>query len=87
MDGIYYPVLEDVSFKVDRGETLGLVGESGCGKSMTATAIMGLLARNIKITEGEIDFNGTDLGKLTPKQFRLSEVRAYPWFSRIPWQH
>jgi len=70
MDGIYYPVLEDVSFKVDRGETLGLVGESGCGKSMTATAIMGLLARNIKITEGEIDFNGTDLGKLTPKEFQ-----------------
>ena len=36
-------VLSNINFKVDRGETLGIVGESGCGKSMTANAIMGIL--------------------------------------------
>lgn len=65
-----YPVLEDVSFSINQDETLGIVGESGCGKSMTAMAIMGLLRRNIKITSGKIDFNGIDLAGLNKKQFQ-----------------
>ncbi|GAB1475258.1 ABC transporter ATP-binding protein [Bacillota bacterium] len=64
-----YPVLEDISFTVGSDETLGLVGESGCGKSMTAMAIMGLLRRNIKIVSGKIDFNGMDLAAFKQKQF------------------
>ncbi|MDO4552148.1 MAG: ABC transporter ATP-binding protein [Bacillota bacterium] len=69
LDDIPYPVLENVSLTVDRGETLGLVGESGCGKSMTAMAIMGLLRSNIKISGGAIDFNGADLAKYTAKDY------------------
>ena len=44
-DGMTYDAVEDVSFEIGRGEAFGLVGESGCGKSITALAIMGLLRR------------------------------------------
>jgi oligopeptide/dipeptide ABC transporter ATP-binding protein len=55
-------VVEDVSFAVEGGETMGLVGESGCGKSVTAQTIMRLLpSPPSRIEAGRIDFNGTDL--------------------------
>jgi peptide/nickel transport system ATP-binding protein len=53
-------ILDDVSFALDRGESIGLVGESGCGKSMTALAIMGLLPEAAQ-TAGAIRFGGQDL--------------------------
>ena len=52
--------VRDVSFKLERGETLGIVGESGCGKSMTALALMGLLPEGTD-TQGGIVLNGRDL--------------------------
>lgn len=56
------PVLDDVSFEVQAGQTLGLVGESGCGKSITALSIMGLLPKpGLKHLEGEITLRGTEL--------------------------
>ena len=60
-------VVDNVSFSVRPGETMGLVGESGCGKSITSMAIMGLLPKTAKLS-GEILFNGVDLLKLTPQQ-------------------
>ncbi len=54
------PILNDVSFSIDAGETLGLVGESGSGKSMTALAIMQLMPRASQ-TSGSILFNGEEL--------------------------
>ncbi|GAB1332071.1 dipeptide/oligopeptide/nickel ABC transporter permease/ATP-binding protein [Streptomyces sennicomposti] len=62
-------VVDGISFTVREGETLGLVGESGCGKSITSLAIMGLLARNAR-AEGEILYRGRDLLKLSPKERR-----------------
>ncbi|MFI6938494.1 dipeptide/oligopeptide/nickel ABC transporter permease/ATP-binding protein [Streptomyces sp. NPDC050418] len=62
-------VVDGISFTVREGETLGLVGESGCGKSITSLAIMGLLARNAEAS-GEILYRGRDLLTLTPKQRR-----------------
>ncbi|CAL9393525.1 dipeptide/oligopeptide/nickel ABC transporter permease/ATP-binding protein [Streptomyces sp. enrichment culture] len=62
-------VVDGISFTVREGETLGLVGESGCGKSVTSLAIMGLLARNAE-AEGEILYRGRDLLKLSPKERR-----------------
>ena len=52
--------VRDVSFTLERGETLGLVGESGCGKSMTAMALMGLLPENAQVS-GSIRFDGQEL--------------------------
>lgn len=60
-------VVDHLSFSVRPGETRGLVGESGCGKSITSLAIMGLLDPKAKIS-GQILFNGKDLVKLSPKE-------------------
>ena len=66
--------VRDVSFEIREGETLGIVGESGCGKSMTASAVMGLLPPEAKITEGEILLEEQDLTKLSAKQ--LQKIRG-----------
>ncbi|MFE7356623.1 dipeptide/oligopeptide/nickel ABC transporter permease/ATP-binding protein [Streptomyces sp. NPDC057543] len=63
------PVVDALNFTVHEGETLGLVGESGCGKSVTSLAVMGLLARNAEVS-GEILYRGRDLLKLPPKERR-----------------
>ncbi|MEU0302468.1 dipeptide/oligopeptide/nickel ABC transporter permease/ATP-binding protein [Streptomyces sp. NPDC006175] len=63
------PVVDKLNFTVHEGETLGLVGESGCGKSITSLAVMGLLARNAEVS-GEILYRGRDLLKLPPKERR-----------------
>ena len=59
-------IVDDVSFAVRESETMGLVGESGCGKSITAMAIMGLLPSTARIS-GEVRFDGTDVLQLNPK--------------------
>ncbi|GAA0666603.1 dipeptide/oligopeptide/nickel ABC transporter permease/ATP-binding protein [Kitasatospora atroaurantiaca] len=55
------PVVQDVSFDVHAGETLGVVGESGCGKSVTSLGILGLIPGSGRITGGRVVFDGTDL--------------------------
>ena len=67
-------VTDDISFSVGSGETLGIVGESGCGKSVTNLAIMGLLSRNGSVENGSAVFQGRDLLKLSEKE--LDEVRG-----------
>ncbi|GAB3624203.1 dipeptide/oligopeptide/nickel ABC transporter permease/ATP-binding protein [Mariniluteicoccus endophyticus] len=60
-------IVDDVSFTVRPGETMGLVGESGCGKSITSMAVMGLLPPTARL-RGEILFAGSDLLQLSPKE-------------------
>jgi peptide/nickel transport system ATP-binding protein len=55
------PILQDVSLKVNRGETRGLVGESGAGKSTIGKAVLGILPRTVRVTGGAIRFEGHDL--------------------------
>lgn len=60
-----------VNFDLRRGETLAIVGESGCGKSVTSNAIMGLIAKPAgRIANGEIIFNGRNVTKLSEKKMR-----------------
>jgi peptide/nickel transport system ATP-binding protein len=65
-----FPAVDDVSFQVRQGEIFGLVGESGCGKSMTALSLMRLLPQNARVTNGEIVFDGIDLLSLGERQMR-----------------
>lgn len=60
-------IVDDVSFTVRPGETMGLVGESGCGKSITSMAVMGLLPPTARIT-GEILFKGRNILEMTPAE-------------------
>lgn len=64
------PILEDVDFGIRDGEILGLIGNSGCGKTMTSLAIAGLLPEAASITSGSIKFAGEDLLGMNPKARR-----------------
>lgn len=69
--GASVAAVEDVSFTLERGKTLCIVGESGCGKSVTATSIMRLYDRQVaSITKGTVLLNGRDLVKYTDKEMR-----------------
>jgi oligopeptide/dipeptide ABC transporter ATP-binding protein len=66
--------VDGVSFAVDRGRTLGIVGESGCGKSVTALSVMGLLAPNARVVDGTIRFDDRNLVELSSRE--LEDVRG-----------
>ena len=67
-------VLDDVSFTLERGERISFVGESGCGKSMTALALMGLLPAMGRVSGGMIGFKGEDL--VTASESRMRQIRG-----------
>jgi len=63
--------VRSISFHVDKGETLCIVGESGCGKSITSLSIMGLLPQNGNIVEGSIKLENDELVRLTDEQMQF----------------
>ena len=63
--------VDGVSFDVNRGETLALVGESGCGKTVTSLSIIGLLAESAEVAADELSFEGRDLLAMDREQRRL----------------
>lgn len=66
--------VDDVTFTIDRGRTLGVVGESGCGKSTTGRAILRLL----EPTAGQVYFEGEDISALSKRQMRKKRmISAY----------
>jgi oligopeptide/dipeptide ABC transporter ATP-binding protein len=68
-DGVVRAV-DGIDFHVDRGEIMGLVGESGCGKSVTSLSVMRLVANPGRIEAGQVIFDGQDLLKLSPDAMR-----------------
>jgi peptide/nickel transport system ATP-binding protein len=69
-DKKYLKAVDDISFQVFEGETLGIVGESGCGKSTTGNLLIHLLEK----TSGTIIFNGTDMDDMSKEQMRKSRA-------------
>lgn len=65
-----FPAVRDVSFSVQKGETLCIVGESGCGKSITSLSVIGLLPSNGMITSGEVLYEGSPIHRLSPEKMR-----------------
>ncbi|MBU1341385.1 MAG: ABC transporter ATP-binding protein [Proteobacteria bacterium] len=62
--------VNNISFSLEHGRSLGFVGESGCGKTTIGMALMGLLPENAAILSGKIHFSGEDLSRFTEKQWR-----------------
>jgi peptide/nickel transport system ATP-binding protein len=73
-----------ITFDVAPGETLGIVGESGCGKSVTSLAILGILARNGRVTDGRAMFQGRDLIQLSDRQLRQIRGREIAMIFQDP---
>ncbi len=73
--------VDNLSLSIDRGKSLGLVGESGCGKSTVAKAVVGTLPATARITSGEIRFDGTDILRLSPvalRDYRWTKIALVP---------
>ncbi|MBO7605116.1 MAG: ABC transporter ATP-binding protein [Elusimicrobiaceae bacterium] len=68
--GKIVPLVKNLSYTLKEGETLAVVGESGCGKTIQALSIMGLLPPNISVTKGQILFQGKDILQLSTKERR-----------------
>ena len=73
-----------ISFELGRGETLGIVGESGCGKSVTSLALLGLLPRAGRVTGGRAVFDGTDLLALSEERLRAIRGREIAMIFQDP---
>lgn len=78
-------VLKGVSMTVGRGETVGVVGETGCGKSATLRAMLGLMAHPGRVTGGQALFEGTDLIQLSDKQLRHVRGGRIGFIAQQPW--
>jgi oligopeptide/dipeptide ABC transporter ATP-binding protein len=76
--------VDDISFTLNAGETLGLVGESGCGKTTTCLSIVGLLPPAGRIAGGRIEFLGEDLAKKTPREMRQIRGRSIAMILQDP---
>ena len=80
-EDVFHQALFDVNFSLDSGKMLAIVGESGCGKTMSAMSILGLIPKTARITSGEIFFHDEDLLKKSPKEMqhiRGSKIALIP---------
>lgn len=78
------PVVDGVSFHVSQGEILSLVGESGCGKSMTAFSVMGLLPKVARVASGSINLGGKNMLTLPESERRLMRGNEFAMIFQEP---
>ena len=67
--------VQDVGFKLERGQSLGLVGESGCGKTSVANCLMRLLPDNARVSAGRVLLDGEDILTMSEEEMRLQRWR------------
>ncbi|MGW2288793.1 dipeptide/oligopeptide/nickel ABC transporter permease/ATP-binding protein [Streptomyces phaeochromogenes] len=84
VDGRATEVIRDVSFDLAAGEVLGIVGETGCGKTITATSLLGILPAGGEISAGTIRFEGADLARADSAALRRVRGRRIGWISQDP---
>lgn len=77
-------LIDDVTFDIGPGETVGVVGESGCGKSITGAAILGLLPSGGQVADGSVCLNGVDLTELTERELRSVRGKEVALISQDP---
>ncbi|MDW5595443.1 dipeptide/oligopeptide/nickel ABC transporter permease/ATP-binding protein [Conexibacter stalactiti] len=82
--GVDVPIVDRVSFDVMPGETLGLVGESGCGKSVSALALLRLLPSGMRVAEGEIGWEGEDVRRYSDRAFDALRGSTFAYVSQEP---
>ena len=80
-DGVFDAV-DGLSYTVTAGRTLAIVGESGCGKTVSSLAVMGLLGPTARVTRGAIRFRGTDVLALPSKERRGMPANRWRWCSK-----
>ena len=82
LDKTFIPIVSGLNFSLETGKVLALVGESGCGKSVTALSLLRLLAKELRIVEGEILLSGQnngksiDIAKLKPRGEEIQKIRG-----------
>lgn len=74
-DGVRTTLVDELSYSVAKGETLAIVGESGSGKSLSSLALMGLLAKELRVLSGSVRLDGVDLLKLSAEAMRQRRGR------------
>jgi peptide/nickel transport system permease protein len=78
------PLVSDLSFSMQPGECLGLVGESGCGKSVTALSILGLLPGSLHVIEGSVSFEGVNLTRGGSRAYAAVRGSGIAYISQDP---